>query len=102
MKNLPDHKLKLRPIKVHFLSGSTDSGTAEGNNAAWKCDCERSSLDVATSSLVTRVTRRATHVARHTVSLRTARRKQRLLSSAPPKRNGSTDHPHRSPAPHPD
>ncbi len=39
MKSLPDHKLKLRPIKVEYLSGSTGDGTAEGNNAAWACEC---------------------------------------------------------------
>lgn len=36
---LPDHELKLRPIKVEFLDGSTSGGTAEGNNAAWNCHC---------------------------------------------------------------
>lgn len=39
MTSLPDHKLKLRPIKVEYLDGSSASGTAEGNNAAWKCEC---------------------------------------------------------------
>jgi hypothetical protein len=39
MKSLPDHKLKLRPIKIQFLDGATASGTAEGNNAAWTCSC---------------------------------------------------------------
>lgn len=38
-KTLPDHKLKLRPIKIEFLDGSRQTGTAEGNNAAWTCDC---------------------------------------------------------------
>lgn len=38
-KKLPDHELKLRPIKVEFLDGSLAAGTAEGNNAAWTCEC---------------------------------------------------------------
>ena len=39
MKNLPDHRLKLRAIKVKYLDGSTASATAEGNNASWNCEC---------------------------------------------------------------
>ena len=39
MKTLLDHLLKLRPIKVEFLDGELATGTAEGNNAAWTCDC---------------------------------------------------------------
>lgn len=38
-KSVPDHLLKLRPIKVEFLDGALTTGTAEGNNAAWVCDC---------------------------------------------------------------
>lgn len=34
-----DHRLQLRPIKVHFAGGSSIIGTAEGNNAAWPCEC---------------------------------------------------------------
>lgn len=38
-KQLPDHQLKLRAIKVEFLDGQHADGTAEGNNAAWRCEC---------------------------------------------------------------
>ena len=34
-----DHELKLRPIKVEFVGGSTATGVAEGNNATWRCEC---------------------------------------------------------------
>jgi hypothetical protein len=39
MKSLPDHRLKLRAIKVKYLDGSTAGATAEGNNASWNCEC---------------------------------------------------------------
>jgi hypothetical protein len=39
MPKLPDHLLKLRPIKVEFVGGGQSTGTAEGNNAAWACEC---------------------------------------------------------------
>jgi hypothetical protein len=38
-KRIPDHELKLRPIKVEFVGGNVAEGTAEGNNAAWTCEC---------------------------------------------------------------
>ena len=38
-KTVPDHLLKLRVIPVHFLDGSQAEATAEGNNAAWTCQC---------------------------------------------------------------
>jgi hypothetical protein len=31
--------LKLRKIPVNFLDGATAEGHAEGNNAAWICQC---------------------------------------------------------------
>ena len=34
-----DHQLRLRPVKVLFAGGSTADGKAEGNNAAWTCEC---------------------------------------------------------------
>jgi hypothetical protein len=34
-----DHQLTLRPIKVQFVTGSSTTATAEGNNAAWTCEC---------------------------------------------------------------
>jgi hypothetical protein len=39
MPKVPDHLLKLRPIKVEYLDGTLAAGTAEGNNAAWTCQC---------------------------------------------------------------
>lgn len=38
-RDVPDHLLRLRSIKVDFLDGRSTVGTAEGNNAAWHCDC---------------------------------------------------------------
>ena len=34
-----DHQLTLRPVKVAFLDGTLSQGKAEGNNAAWRCEC---------------------------------------------------------------
>jgi hypothetical protein len=34
-----DHKLVLKMIPVHFVSGNHTQGRAEGNNAAWSCEC---------------------------------------------------------------
>lgn len=38
-KHIPNHRLKLRPILVEFLDRRTKDAVAEGNNAAWRCDC---------------------------------------------------------------
>lgn len=38
-RSVPDHRLRLRPITVEFLDGTTVEGTAEGNNATWLCHC---------------------------------------------------------------
>jgi hypothetical protein len=34
-----DHKLVLKAIPVRFLSQAIGQATAEGNNAAWPCEC---------------------------------------------------------------
>jgi hypothetical protein len=34
-----DHKLVLKMIPVTFASGNTSQARAEGNNAAWECEC---------------------------------------------------------------
>lgn len=34
-----DHKLQLKAIKVSFTSGKSTEARAEGNNAAWTCEC---------------------------------------------------------------
>lgn len=34
-----DHQLQLRPVKVRFVGGTETAGKAEGNNAAWTCEC---------------------------------------------------------------
>lgn len=39
-------------IVVHFLDGTTASGTRTGNNAAWKCKCERVAPLVGYSDLL--------------------------------------------------
>ena len=38
-RRLPDHELRLRAIRVEFTGGASTMGTAEGNNAAWTCEC---------------------------------------------------------------
>ena len=40
MKRKPfDHRLELKLIPVKFVSGSQAQARAEGNNAAWSCEC---------------------------------------------------------------
>ena len=40
MKRQPiDHRLELKLIPVRFVSGSQAQARAEGNNAAWPCEC---------------------------------------------------------------
>jgi hypothetical protein len=36
---LVDHQLQLKLIPVRFASGTSAQATAEGNNAAWTCEC---------------------------------------------------------------
>jgi len=38
-RNLVDHKLDLKFVPVKFASGTTSQARAEGNNAAWTCEC---------------------------------------------------------------
>lgn len=34
-----DHKLQLKAVAVTFADGKKSDGCAEGNNAAWMCQC---------------------------------------------------------------
>jgi hypothetical protein len=34
-----DHKLEMKSIKVTFANGKSADARAEGNNAAWPCEC---------------------------------------------------------------
>ncbi len=34
-----DHRLQIKTIPVKFITGSTSTARAEGNNAAWPCAC---------------------------------------------------------------
>ncbi len=36
---MADIQLKLFTVPVNFLSGATATARAEGNNAAWHCEC---------------------------------------------------------------
>ncbi len=38
-RGIVDHALRLQQVPVRFLGGSQGEGTAEGNNAAWRCIC---------------------------------------------------------------
>ena len=38
-RKIHDHRLNLKNIPVTFSSGQQASGRAEGNNAAWACEC---------------------------------------------------------------
>jgi hypothetical protein len=39
MRKKVDHKLQLKMIPVTFKSGAVSQARAEGNNAAWRCEC---------------------------------------------------------------
>jgi len=36
-----DKPLVLFEVDVNFLDGSVEKATAEGNNSAWKCKCDK-------------------------------------------------------------
>ncbi len=38
-RSLVDHKLQMKAIPVRFSTGAATEARAEGNNAAWVCDC---------------------------------------------------------------
>jgi hypothetical protein len=38
-RRLVDHELVLKMIPVKFVDGKTSQARAEGNNAAWNCEC---------------------------------------------------------------